>query len=141
MNLMLADRIEMIREATQDDIPAIETLMKGEPGFWQDNWRADVLNRAMVSARGLAFVYVADGAIVGFICGHDLGFRGYLSELIVAKARKGEGIGRQLVAHLEAELAAHGCKLLIADVWKDARGFYESLGWTPPDVILLRKRL
>ena len=56
MNLMLADRIEMIREATQDDIPAIETLMKGEPGFWQDNWRADVLNRAMVSARGLAFV-------------------------------------------------------------------------------------
>jgi hypothetical protein len=51
------------------------------------------------------------------------------------------GVGRQLDVRLESELAARGCKVLIADVWKNARGFYEALGWTPPDVILLKKNL
>lgn len=115
--------------------------MRAEPGFWQTGWRADVLHRALESAEGLAFVYVAGEEIAGFVCGHDLGFRGYLSELIVAKARRGEGIGQHLVSHLESALAARGCSVLIADVWKDARGFYESLGWSPPDAILLRKQL
>jgi hypothetical protein len=34
-----------------------------------------------------------------------------------------------------------GCVVFFSDVWKDARGFYESMGWSPPDVILLRKKL
>ena len=119
----------------------IKMLMNGEPGFWQETWREDVLNYSIESAQGLAFVYVADKEIVGFICGHDLGFRAYLSELIVAKKYKGQGIGKRLVKQLESALVARGCKVLVADVWKDARGFYESLGWTSPNVILLRKQL
>jgi predicted N-acetyltransferase YhbS len=131
----------MIREATQNDISAIRALMKDEPSFWQEEWRSDVLERGLDAASGLAFVYVAGEDIIGFVSGHDLGFRAYLSELVVAKTHKGEGVGRQLVAHLESALVARGCTILIADVWKDARGFYESLGWSAPDVILLRKRL
>jgi GNAT superfamily N-acetyltransferase len=80
-------------------------------------------------------------ATIGFVCGHDLGFRAYLSELVVVKTRRGQGIGRQLVAHLESELASRGCAILISDVWKDVRGFYESMGWSPPDAVLLRKIL
>jgi len=30
--------------------------------------------------------------------------------------------------------------ILIADVWQDAERFYRSRGWTPPGVVLLRKR-
>ena len=131
----------MIREATEKDIRAIRALMKAEPSFWQEDWRTDVLERGLEAAGGLAFVYVTGQDIIGFVSGHDLGFRAYLSELIVAKTHKSEGIGRQLLAHLESALVARGCAILIADVWKDARGFYERLGWTPPDVILLRKRL
>jgi ribosomal protein S18 acetylase RimI-like enzyme len=84
---------------------------------------------------------VENEEIVGFICGHDLGFRAYLSELVVANTHRDQGIGKRLVAHLESELASRGCAVLISDVWKDARGFYESMGWSPPDVILLRKKL
>jgi len=131
----------MIREATQNDIPSIRALMKGEPGFWQENWRADILERWFEAAASLAFVYVAGEDIIGFVYGHDLGFRAYLSELVVANAHKGKGVGRHLVEHLESALAVRGCSVLIVDAWKDARGFYESLGWTPPDVILLRKNL
>jgi ribosomal protein S18 acetylase RimI-like enzyme len=115
--------------------------MKAEPSFWQEEWRTDVLERGLEAAAGLAFVYVQGEEVIGFVSGHDLGFRAYLSELIVAKAHKGEGVGRQLVAHLESALVARGCAVLVADVWKGDRGFYESLGWTPPDVILLRKKL
>jgi predicted N-acetyltransferase YhbS len=131
----------MIREATQNDIPAIRALMKAEPSFWQEDWRPDAIERGLEAARGLAFVYVKGKDVIGFISGHDVGFRAYLSELIVAKAHKDGGVGRQLMLHLESALVARGCVVLIADVWKDAKGFYESLGWTPPDAILLRKRL
>lgn len=139
-NKELADT-KMIREAKQDDIPAIRAIMEAEPGFWQDTWRADVLELGLKSAAGLAFVCVDNERIIGFICGHDLGFRAYLSELVVAKTHRAHGIGKQLVAHLESELASHGCTGLISDVWKDARGFYESMGWSSPDVVLLRKKL
>ena len=30
---------------------------------------------------------------------------------------------------------------MTADVWHDAVPFYRSLGWAPPDVVLLRRRL
>lgn len=33
--------------------------MEDEPDFWQDSWQTDVLKRALESAQGLAFVYVA----------------------------------------------------------------------------------
>ncbi len=115
--------------------------MQSEPGFWQDSWRNNVLERGLAAAGGLSFVWEEGGQVLGFVCAHDLGFRAYLSELIVAKTHKSEGVGRQLVAHLESALVARGCAILIADVWKDARGFYESLGWSAPDVIILRKRL
>ena len=54
--------------------------MKGEPGFWQENWRADTLERALEAAAGLAFVYAAGEDIIGFVCGHDLGFRALCCE-------------------------------------------------------------
>jgi len=131
----------MIREAKPKDIPAIRAIMKAEPGYWQDTWPVDVLQRGLKAAAGLAFVCVETEEIVGFICGHDLGFRAYLSELVVAKMHRDQGIGKLLVAHLESKLALRGCAVLISDVWKEAKGFYEHLGWSPPDVVLLRKRL
>ena len=131
----------MIRLANANDIPAIKALMESEPGFWQDNWRNNVLEQAIKSADGLAFVYERETGIIGFACCHDLGFRAYLSELIVSNKSKGQGIGKQLVNHIELILEARGCATLIADVWKSAKSFYEHMGWHSPDVVLLRKKL
>jgi 3-oxoacyl-[acyl-carrier protein] reductase len=80
-------------------------------------------------------------ANVVIVCAHDLGFRAYLSELIVAQGARGQGIGRNLVERIQAELARRGRRILIADVWHDAEPFYHSLGWEPPDVVLLRRKL
>lgn len=115
--------------------------MEGEPGFWREDWSDDTLARGIEAARGLAFVWEEEENILGFACGHDLGFRGYLSELIVGRSARGRGIGRALVERIQEGLASRGCPTLIADVWRDAASFYGKLGWGPPDAVLLRKRL
>ena len=131
----------MIRLAGTGDIPRIEALMKSVAGFWDKSWRPDVLERALGSSETIALVHHEDDTIDGFVCGHDVGFRVYLSELVVSPASQGRGVGSQLVSELERRLADRGCSVLSADVWRDAERFYRSRGWTPPAVVLLRKRL
>jgi len=131
----------MIRSARIDDVPMIRRLMQSEAGFWDTTWRVDVLERALNSAVDLAFVWEEGGQIRGFICAHDLGFRAYLNELIVAKSIRTRGVGTQLVQHIEHLLEKRGCSVLISDVWKDSVPFYKSLGWAEPGVVLLRKHL
>lgn len=131
----------MIRKAKKGDVPAIRALMTSVPGFWHEDWRDDVLERGMHMADGLVFVWADDDNIAGFVCAHDVGFLGYLSALVVAEGARRRGIGRQLVCHVERELAARNCAVLISDVWKDAEGFYRALGWVSPGAMLLRQRL
>lgn len=130
----------MIRLAGTGDIPRIEALMKSVAGFWDESWRPDVLERVLGSPETIALVH-EDDTIDGFVCGHDVGFRAYLSELVVSPASQGRGVGSELVAELERRLSDRGCSVLIADVWRDAERFYRSRGWTPPAVLLLRKPL
>ena len=131
----------MIRDAETSDVAAVRALMKSVPGFWDETWRVDVLERVLGSAGTIALVHVEGEQVTGFVCAHDVGFRAYLSELLVSPAARGKGIGARLLSETERRLAFRGCSILIADVWRDAEGFYRSQGWTPPPVVLLRKRL
>jgi ribosomal protein S18 acetylase RimI-like enzyme len=131
----------VIRPATTDDIPRIQAMMRSVPGFWDESWRSDVLERVLRSSETIALVHDEADIIDGFVCGHDVGFRAYLSELVVLPASQRRGVGANLVAELERRLADRGCAVIIADVWRDAEPFYRSRGWSPPAVVLLRKRL
>jgi ribosomal protein S18 acetylase RimI-like enzyme len=135
------EEVQVIRLADTADIPRIKALMKSVAGFWNESWRPDVLERALGSSETIALVHNDHDTIDGFVCGHDVGFRAYLSELVVSPETQGRGVGSQLVRELERRLADRGCSILIADVWQDAERFYRSRGWTPPGVVLLRKRL
>ncbi len=129
----------MIRQATIQDIPDISSLIRSEPGLWQDAWADDVLHRALKSSDGLAYIW-DDCAILGFVCGQDVGFRGYLSELVVTLKARRKGIGRHLVQHVQEELTKRGCHLVMADIWHEAGLFYDSLGWEPvSNLVILRK--
>jgi ribosomal protein S18 acetylase RimI-like enzyme len=131
----------VIRTALASDTSAIRALLKSVAGFWDDTWRADVVERALGSAESVALVHVSGEAIDGFLCAHDVAFRAYLSELVVSPLAQGAGIGGQLLTEAEHRLAERGCGILIADVWREAEGFYRAHGWTSPRVVLLRKRL
>ena len=115
--------------------------MKSEPGFWPDDSREDVLERAIDSENCLAFLCEENEQVTAFASAHDVGFLAYLSILIVAKTARNKGVGRKLIQHIENKLVSRGCQVIISDVWKNSVGFYKSLGWSEPDVVLLRKRL
>ena len=131
----------MIRNAIHSDIPGIRALMEAVPGFWQSGWSEATLAQAIRTADGLAFVWEDESQILGFVCAHDLGFRAYLSELVVDAGTRRQGIATGLLAAVEEALRGRGQQVLIADVWRDAVSFYRSRGWEPPDAILLRYRL
>jgi ribosomal protein S18 acetylase RimI-like enzyme len=115
--------------------------MKSVPGFWQDTWDDATVVQGIRVSDGLAFVWAQDDEVIGFICAHDVGFRGYISELVIAEKARGLGIGTQLVQQVEQELVRRGRTMLIADVWHGAESFYRALGFGEPDVVLLRKHL
>ncbi len=115
--------------------------MQSIAGFWDEGWRADVLERVLTARDAIVLVDEEGGVLDGFACAHDLGFRAYLSELVAAADRQGQGIGARLLAEVERRLADRGCGIVIADVWRDAEPFYRARGWAPPSVTFLRKRL
>ncbi len=132
---------KMIRPVTKEDIPEIVELMKSEPGFWHDDWREDVLERVIDSEDCLAFLWKENEHVLAFASAHDVGFLAYLSNLIVTRTARNKGIGRKLIQNIENDLVSRGCNVIMSDVWKNSVGFYKSLGWSEPDVVLLRKRL
>ena len=131
----------MIRDAVMTDVVEIRSLMHSVPGFWDASWRPDVLERALASPGTIAVVHREGTVLDGFGCAHDLGFRAYLSELVVAPDARRRGVGSSLLAEIERRMAARGCSLIVGDVWRDAEPFYRANGWTPPAVVLLRKHL
>jgi predicted N-acetyltransferase YhbS len=131
----------MIRQAATSDISGIRTLMQSVPRFWQPWWSDETIADALRSANGLAFVWEDNSRVLGFVCAHDLGFRAYLSELVVDSSVRHQGVGTRLIQTVEEALHARHQRVVIADVWHAAEPFYRSLGWAPPDAVLLRKRL
>ncbi|WP_323121008.1 GNAT family acetyltransferase [Burkholderia alba] len=80
----------------------------------------------------LFFVATCGGRIAGtLMAGYD-GHRGWLYSLGVGHGARRLGIGRALIAHAEAALAARGClkvNLQVLPGNDDACRFYETLGY------------
>ncbi|WP_203582182.1 GNAT family acetyltransferase [Microbacterium hibisci] len=101
--------------------------------------------RRKLSVQPELFLVAADGrTIVGSVmAGYD-GHRGWLYYLASAPDRRGEGIGRKLVAEAEDRLLAMGCpkvQLMVRPENGVARGFYDSLGYEPFETWNTGKRL
>jgi ribosomal protein S18 acetylase RimI-like enzyme len=115
--------------------------MQPVSGFWQSWWSDETIADAIQSANKLAFVWEDNSQVLGFVCAHDLGFRAYLSELVVDTRHRHRGIGTRLVRAVETALRSRNQRVLIADIWRDTESFYRGLGWEPPNVVLLRQKL
>lgn len=122
----------IVRKAEKSDEPRIKELMKASPGVWQMDWRDDSIAIALRNAEGCALVAEQDGLIIGFASFHDCGFRAYLSEMIVAESEQKKGIGKALLQKGDEILSERGCRLVVADVFPPAVGFYENDGWGTP---------
>jgi GNAT superfamily N-acetyltransferase len=130
----------VIRTAEASDVSAIEALMTSVPRFRDDGWPQDLLGRVLGSPGTIAPVRVDGRAVNGFVCAHDVGFRAYLSELVVWPDSQRRGIGVEpalggRAAPLRPRMPPCDCRRL------GRRAFYRAQGWAPPSAVLMRKRL
>lgn len=106
-----------IRRATSEDLPQAKTLLSAA-GLPIDD----------LTATHLAFVGIAGGDVVGVIGIENYGNVGLLRSLVVAEDARAGGLGRELVAALEASAREQG----IDEIWLltiDADPFFSQLGY------------
>jgi len=122
-----------IRPLTMADYPAAYALWQATPGIGLSSAdEAAAIARYLERNPGLSFVAYDEEVLVGAVlCGHD-GRRGFLHHLAVAPAYRRQGIGRALVQHCLAALAAAGiakCHLFVFHRNEEALAFWRHLGW------------
>ena len=85
-----------------------------------------------------------DGALIATVMTGADGHRGWLYYLAVAVGRRGEGIGRAMVAAAEVWLGAHDIPkvhLMIRGDNLAVREFYAAIGYAAEDVTVMSRRL
>jgi len=121
---------------TADGLPAgLRLTLETEPpaGFQEGLGKAILAFMAgTVPDGGLRRVALmlhdADGALVAGLSGSMYWGWLFVAALWVADDRRGQGMGRTLLARAEAHAAAEGCHSVWLDTFQ-ARGFYERLGY------------
>ncbi len=109
---------------------------------WNDPDR-DIDRKLAVDPDGLLVVDRHGQVVATAMCGYE-GHRAWLNYLAVDPDLQGSGLGRMLVAHLEERMRARGCaklQLLVRSHNRDARAFYERLGYRCDDAVPMGKRL
>lgn len=136
----------VIRPLADEDIPDVVHLWHdvGLTRPWNDP-HEDIRRARSVWPDLLLIAEDRQGAgLVGTVmAGYD-GHRGWLSYLASAPGRRGEGIGRALVAEAEVRLTALGCPkvMLMVRAENDAViDYYRADGYAVNDVAVLGKRL
>ena len=95
-------------------------------------------------------VYVAEdkGVIIGYCCGrisHHMSFNKPIAdilELYLAEDYRGSGLGRQLLAAMDAEFTSRGVnrtRVFVRESSENARKFYEACGYEGYPMVMYRK--
>lgn len=151
-----------IRRAQPGDVPALAGLLRRIGWFAGVNDEAPEetparVERALTGCLGddSHSLYVAcgpDGGIAGYVSVHWLpylfmsGPEGFISELFIDEPARGQGLGAQLLATVEAEARQRGCARLglvnMRTRESYERGFYAKMGWEErPEAANFVKRL
>ena len=114
----------------------IELWYQTENLRMRDSDSRENIGRYLQHNPGLSFVAFNHDKLVGAILVGTDGRRGYVQHLSVDKQCRGQGVGRQLIAHAVDALAKVGIDkthLFVFNGNKSAQAFYDRLGWEPRD--------
>lgn len=145
-----------IRTATRKDLPALTSLL-GQL-FAQE---AEFVPNPAASARGLAMILASPGTGTILVADRDdraagmvvllytvstaLGARvAILEDMVVDQASRGDGIGRQLLAHAIETARTGGCQRITLLTDHDnikAHRLYQSVGFTRSPMVPFRRAL
>ncbi|MDE2593361.1 MAG: GNAT family acetyltransferase [Burkholderiales bacterium] len=109
---------------------------------WNDP-RKDIQRKLAIQAE-LFVVGELNGQIVATAMAGFDGHRGWINYLAVSPDRQRQGLGRQLVAHIERALQAMGCPKLNLQIRAgnaQVIAFYQALGYGQDELISMGKRL
>ncbi len=109
---------------------------------WNDP--AKDIRRKLEIQRDLFLVGLEEETIVATVMAGYEGHRGWVNYLAVHPERQGRGLGRVLMAEVEARLAEIGCPKINLQVRAENEGvisFYRALGYQIDEVTSLGKRL
>ena len=102
------------------------------------------LKRALEGSSSTVLAARANGHLAATaMVGHD-GHRGWVYYLAVSPQQRGRGLGRAMMGACEAWLIERGVpkqNIMVRGDNSAARGFYESLGYSLDDVVVLSRRL
>ena len=138
-----------IRTVATADIDAVVALWRevfpeyNDPTRPQRDPRTNIV-RKLSFGDGLFWLALdGEARVATAMAGYD-GHRGWLYSLGVHPSRRGQGVGRRLVAHAEAELARRGCpkvNIQVLDSNRGAHAFWRAAGYQPDPVISFGRRL
>lgn len=97
--------------------------------------------RAQLQAHSLGWLTARDaaGALIGFVnLPWDGATHAFLLDLVVAPGRRGQGIGRTLVAEATTHAQAAGCEWLHVDFEPRLARFYRACGFRSTDAGVIR---
>jgi ribosomal protein S18 acetylase RimI-like enzyme len=104
---------------------------------------AEALTSYVARNPGLSFVARDGGRLVAAVLAGTDGRRGYLQHLAVAPSHRRQGLGTSLAERVLRQLGALGiakCHLFVRRDHIQGRKFWEQLGWTARDDVLLMSR-
>jgi len=134
-----------VREFCMSDYDAAYTLWEASEGIGLS--AADSRgNMEFFLSRNPGLSFVAEssvGSLVGVVLGGYDGRRGYLHHCAVTRACRGQGIGRALVDHSMAALAALGmrkCHVFVVADNEEGRKFWRRVGWEERTTILVMSK-
>ena len=140
-----------IRPATRGDIPALARAMASAyaEAPWNERWTQARAERRIAAILGgfeaLGLVAEEGGAIVGGLLGYVDPYAEedffFASELFVVPERKRQGVGRRLLAELEAALEPRRIRVVQLISIDDNLPFYQRCGLGRDDVSVLFKRI
>lgn len=108
-----------------------------------NNPRLDIARKLQVNAE-LFLVGEREGRVVATVMGGYEGHRGWINYLAVAPDLQRHGLGRAMMAAVEARIRALGCPKINLQVRSDNSGviaFYRALGYRVDETVSLGKRL
>ncbi|MFL0804041.1 MAG: GNAT family acetyltransferase [Agarilytica sp.] len=92
----------------------------------------------------LFLVGIVEGKVVATVMGGYEGHRGWISYLAVCPKAQGKGLGRAIMAAVEARIKSKGCpkiNLQVRETNTQVLGFYAAIGYGNDNVVGLGKRL
>lgn len=124
----MPENAPIARRARADELPAVLALRFAV--FCEEQGVPEEMEHDAQDATAVHLVLDDAGTVIGTCRLLGAGHRVRLGRMAVARARRGEGLGAELLAHAHEVAAGAGAREVELHAQVDVRGFYERAGYT-----------